>query len=112
MDHQRTFDSKMVYIQVDNVLVIFFFFCLKALANVGPKGELLATPSSVLSKIKCKSLVATDKSSLNPDLLKLSTASDSLKVHFAQIVMVSFKSMLVNRESTSKLPIQLTLRIS
>ena len=53
MDHQSTFDGKMVYIQVDNVLVIFFFFfCFKALANVGPKGELLATSSSVLSKNK------------------------------------------------------------
>ena len=59
---------------------------------------------NVPSKIKCESLVARDKISLNSDLLKPSTVSDSLKSSFVQILVVSSKDMLVNKESTSKLP--------
>ena len=57
---------------------------------------------NVPSKIKCQSLVARDKISLNSDLP--STVSDSLKSSFVQILVVSSKGMLVNKESTSKLP--------
>ena len=44
------------------------------------------------------------KKPLKPDLLKTSTVSDYLKSSFVQIPMVSPKYMLVNSESTFKLP--------
>ena len=74
------------------------------------QGETMATSSiclkSVLAKLKCESLVARYKSSLNSDLFHLSTVSDSLKSLFVLISMVQSKGMLVNRESTSKKPIK------
>ena len=59
----------------------------------------MATPSTCLqrvsSKIKCDSLVASDKSPLNSDLLKPTTVSDFLKSSFVQISMVSSEAILV-----------------
>ena len=58
----------------------------------------MATPSisskNVPSKIKCESLVARYKGSLNSDLPQSSMISDYLKSSFVQISMVPSKCML------------------
>ena len=84
----------------------FFSKCTrKALANVGPKGEPIATPSSCLKsfqlKIKSDSFVARDKSSLN-SIFDKPTFSVFSKSALVQMSTVSSSGMFVKRESTSR----------
>ena len=80
----------------------------QTLADVGPKREPMSTPSihlCVPSKTKCESLVATGK------FLKLKSCLSFnnfrfFKSSFIQILMFSSKDMLLNKESTSEIPIK------
>ena len=53
---------------------------------------------SILSKTKCESLVARNKSRLNSGLLKLFTVLKSLKSSFVKILLVSCMSVLVSKQ--------------
>ena len=82
----------------------------KILANIGPGGDPIATPSTwiknLLLNVKKDSLVAKFSKSRKSFLdIPLTKVSGVLKSFFTQISIVSSNGMLVNKASTSKLAI-------
>ena len=81
-----------------------------SLASEGLNGDPIATPwiwlYNILLNIKCDSLVAKDRRSLNSLSFKPWTMSLFLNRLLVQISMVSWRGILIKCESISKLPMK------